>query len=99
MVNDVAAAAGLRLALDGSGELRIDVTGAGVDGALGRIVAVVFGAMLNGSWTRLKACRNCSWSFYDESKNRSGSWCSMLLCGNRTKTRAYRRRLATRESA
>ena len=51
-------------------------------------------AMLDGSWERLKACRNCHWSFYDYSPNRSATWCSMQLCGNRKKTRAYRRRRA-----
>jgi predicted RNA-binding Zn ribbon-like protein len=68
----------------------------GVDGALGHILAVVFTAMLDGTWPRLKACRNhdCRWAFYDHSRNRSASWCSMQLCGNRTKTRAYRRRHA-----
>jgi predicted RNA-binding Zn ribbon-like protein len=60
--------------------------------ALDEVVAVAFGAMLDGSWSRLKACRNCRWSFYDYSPNRSATWCSMQLCGNRTKTRAYRRR-------
>ncbi len=66
----------------------------GVDGLLGRVLAVVYGAMVDGSWSRLKACRNhgCRWAFYDYSRNRSASWCSMQLCGNRTKTRAYRRR-------
>jgi predicted RNA-binding Zn ribbon-like protein len=58
------------------------------------IVAVAYGAMIDGSWSRLKACRNCRWAFYDRSKNRSAGWCSMLLCGNRAKTRAYRRRRA-----
>jgi predicted RNA-binding Zn ribbon-like protein len=68
----------------------------GVDGAVGRVLAVAFLAMLDGSWPRLKCCRNhhCRWSFYDYSKNRSASWCSMQLCGNRTKTRAYRARRA-----
>jgi predicted RNA-binding Zn ribbon-like protein len=67
---------------------------AGVDGLLGRVLAVAYGAMVDGSWSRLKACRNhgCRWAFYDYSRNRSASWCSMQLCGNRTKTRAYRRR-------
>jgi predicted RNA-binding Zn ribbon-like protein len=66
----------------------------GVEGAVGRVLAVSFLAMLEGSWARLKCCRNhhCRWSFYDYSKNRSASWCSMQLCGNRTKTRAYRAR-------
>jgi predicted RNA-binding Zn ribbon-like protein len=60
--------------------------------ALDGVVAIALGAMLDGSWPRLKACRNCCWSFYDYSPNRSATWCSMQLCGNRTKTRAYRRR-------
>jgi predicted RNA-binding Zn ribbon-like protein len=63
--------------------------------ALDAVVAVALNAMLDGTWGRLKACRNCHWSFYDRSPNRSGTWCSMQLCGNRTKTRAYRRRKTT----
>ena len=64
----------------------------GVDGALGRVLAAVLACLWDGSWPRLKACRNCHWAFYDESRNRSAAWCSMQLCGNRQKTRAYRRR-------
>ena len=64
----------------------------GVDGALGSVLAAALDCMRDGSWSRLKACRNCHWAFYDESRNRSASWCSMQLCGNRLKTRAYRRR-------
>lgn len=94
VVNDAAARAGLALALDDAGELRLDVRATGVDAALGRIVAAAYGAMLDGSWTRLKVCRKCCWAFYDPSKNRSGTWCSMQLCGNRSKTREYRRRKA-----
>ncbi len=68
-----------------------------VDGLLGRVLAVAYAAMVDGSWSRLKACRNhgCRWAFYDYSRNRSASWCSMQLCGNRTKTRVYRRRRTT----
>ena len=64
----------------------------GIDGLCGQLVSVAVTAMLDGSWERLKACRNCRWAFFDESKNRSARWCSMSLCGNRLKTRAYRRR-------
>jgi predicted RNA-binding Zn ribbon-like protein len=60
--------------------------------ALDEVVAIALRAMLDGTWQRLKACRNCRWCFYDYSPNRSATWCSMQLCGNRTKTRAYRRR-------
>jgi predicted RNA-binding Zn ribbon-like protein len=70
----------------------------GVNGAVGRVLAVAAEAIRDGSWERLKACRNCRWAFYDESRNRSGTWCSMQLCGNRLKTKAYRRRLAASAS-
>ncbi len=70
---------------------------AGVDGALGRIAAAVYEAMRDGSWQRLKTCRNCGWAFWDASKNRSAVWCSMQLCGSRLKVRRYRsRRSSTR---
>ena len=81
------AAAGLRLELDDGGRVVVSA----VD-PLAHVVAVAFGAMLEGTWPRLKACRNCKWAFYDYSKNRAASWCSMRLCGNRLKTRAYRSR-------
>ena len=64
----------------------------GADGALGSILAVVHGAIQDGSWQRLKTCPRCSWVFYDYSRNRSAAWCSMQLCGNRVKTRSYYRR-------
>jgi predicted RNA-binding Zn ribbon-like protein len=82
------AAARLPLQLGPDGHLGV---GAG-DDALDGVVAVALGAMLDGSWSRLKACRNCCWSFYDYSPNRSATWCSMQICGNRKKTRAYRSR-------
>ncbi|HEY7630330.1 MAG TPA: CGNR zinc finger domain-containing protein [Thermoleophilaceae bacterium] len=65
-----------------------------VPGALSRILAVVYTAMADESWHRLKACRldDCQWAFYDQSKNRSRTWCSMKVCGNRAKARAYRER-------
>ena len=94
VVNDVARRGGLELRLRTDGTGGVVVGGRGVDGSLARIVGVVLEAMRDGSWSRLKACRNCMWVFWDTSKNRSGSWCSMQLCGNRTKTRAYRRRRA-----
>jgi predicted RNA-binding Zn ribbon-like protein len=67
---------------------------ADVPGALARILAVAYTAMADESWERLKACRldDCQWAFYDQSKNRSRTWCSMKVCGNRAKARAYRER-------
>ncbi len=62
------------------------------DGAMGSVLAACYASWLSGTMPRLKACVQCSWIFYDGSKNRSGAWCSMRLCGNRMKNRAYRRR-------
>lgn len=75
-----------------NGTPRLEPQAHGVDDFRGRLVSVAVTAMLDGSWERLKACRNCRWAFFDESKNQSAHWCSMSLCGNRLKTRAYRRR-------
>jgi len=90
LVNEAAARARLRVEPDAS------LGVAAGAGPLDRVVAIALGAMLDGTWRRLKACRNCCWSFYDYSPNRSATWCSMQICGNRKKTREYRRRRAAR---
>jgi predicted RNA-binding Zn ribbon-like protein len=81
----------LRVSFDGGGLVPVE---RGVDAFLARLFAIVHDTMLDGSWARLKGCKNCHWVFYDESKNRSATWCSMELCGNRLKTTRYRRRHA-----
>jgi predicted RNA-binding Zn ribbon-like protein len=82
----------VRLHPDGFPTLEPEI--AGVDGALARLVGMVFTAMTNGTWARLKVCRNerCQKAFYDTSRNRSGAWCSMAGCGSRLKASAYRHR-------
>jgi predicted RNA-binding Zn ribbon-like protein len=82
---------------EGASALEPDI--AGVDGAIARLVGIVFTAMTDGTWARLKTCRNerCQKAFYDTSKNRSGAWCSMAGCGSRFKTRAYRHRRAAHD--
>jgi predicted RNA-binding Zn ribbon-like protein len=73
---------------------RLEPVDDGVRGALARLAAAVVMAHWDGSWERLKVCPadDCLWAFYDTSKNRSRTWCSMRVCGNRTKTRTYRSR-------
>jgi predicted RNA-binding Zn ribbon-like protein len=68
----------------------------GARGGLAAIVGVVADARATGSWERLKACRQetCGWVFYDGSRNRSSSWCSMQVCGGRAKASSYRHRRA-----
>ena len=87
-------AKGLRIGFLPSGDWRAEPAQAGVDGALGELLAVVMRAMAAGRWTRLKACLNdeCRWAFYDHSNARSSKWCDMRVCGNRAKQKAYRAR-------
>jgi predicted RNA-binding Zn ribbon-like protein len=84
-----------------AGGVRLEPGAEGVVGALGLLLATVAEAMAEGIWTRLKACseHSCMWAFYDRSKNRSGHWCSMRVCGNRAKARQFRERRRARGSA
>jgi predicted RNA-binding Zn ribbon-like protein len=97
-----AAVAALNQAARGAAaELRFGATGpplvvaaelaSRLDRALGVVLAVTASAMLAGNWERLKVCpgEHCGWAFYDHSRNRSGRWCSMAVCGGRAKARAY----------
>ena len=38
------------------------------------------------------SAEDCRWAFYDESRNRSATWCDMKVCGNRAKVRGFRER-------
>jgi predicted RNA-binding Zn ribbon-like protein len=94
-LEEAAGAAAMTLDIDPDGA-KLVCEARGVAGALGRLLIVFFQTSCDGSWHRLKACPNCKWAFYDYSKNRSATWCSMRLCGNRTKTRSYYRRRRAR---
>jgi predicted RNA-binding Zn ribbon-like protein len=76
------------------GRAHIEPLAPAVDGALGKLIAIVVDAMADGTWDRLKLCRSddCAWAFYDRSKNRSGAWCDITDCGNIAKARTYRAR-------
>ena len=87
-------AANVTLALDHRDRVSLEASAGGIDGVLGSLLALVVQASFDGTWARLKSCSHCRWAYYDRSRNRSARWCSMELCGNRAKTRAYRRRRA-----
>ncbi|MEA2458041.1 MAG: hypothetical protein QOC95_1013 [Thermoleophilaceae bacterium] len=93
-LNAAGKSAELVVRFDSGGGAALAPVRPGVDAALGRLLAVVFQSMADGTWRRLKACpdHDCEWAFYDWSKNRSGTWCDMAVCGNRAKARAYRER-------
>jgi predicted RNA-binding Zn ribbon-like protein len=62
---------------------------------LGQIFLIVIRAKISGEWMRLKTCRSdvCRWAYYDDSRNRTGQWCAMSICGSQQKMRRYRARL------
>jgi predicted RNA-binding Zn ribbon-like protein len=86
----------LTLRFTGDERTALEPAASGVDGALGRLLAIVKAAIDDGSWQRLKVCPadDCLWAFYDASRNRSAVWCDMRVCGNRAKVRGYRERHA-----
>jgi predicted RNA-binding Zn ribbon-like protein len=88
------ATAPLRVELDARGGAQLRPAAEGAARALGAILVRVLDAQASGVWARLKACRKdtCGWLFYDASRNASSTWCSMSICGNRSKTAAYRSR-------
>lgn len=78
------------------GRLSLVSARGGVDDVRAAVLEAVLTSQADGSWPRLKVCRNpdCRWAFADRSKNRSRAWCEMATCGSRSKMRAYRARRA-----
>lgn len=98
VLSDASHRAKLQVLFDDDGNSRLEPAAPGVDGALGRLLTIAHEADRQGQWARLKICPadDCQWAFYDQSRNRSATWCSMKVCGNRHKVREYReRRLKT----
>lgn len=87
----------LRAEADAGGRLTLVPVAAGLDGVFAQLLAIVARAQVDGTWARMRLCRNpgCRWAFYDASKNRSSVWCDMAMCGSRHKARVYRARHRT----
>jgi hypothetical protein len=100
VIDGLAQRAGLHPHFGHGGPVLVPSEG-GVEGALGRLVAIAFLSDLDGTWVFLKECagEGCSAVFFDRSKNHSGRWCSMSVCGNRAKVRAWRERRRADEHA
>lgn len=98
VLNEAARRIRLGVRLHPEDRYRLVAEGRGIDRPIGGLLVRVLTAMSDGTWDRLKVCAddNCRSAYYDASRNRSGTWCSMATCGNRVKGRAYRQRLAAR---
>ena len=83
-----------RTSFSPDGELTLAPARADLNGFEARLLLAVERLQAQGAWPRLKACtdESCQWAFFDATRNRSRTWCSMEECGNREKTRRYRAR-------
>lgn len=97
-LNRAAEEASISVRFDPDGDPVLAIAGSGEGAVLAPLVAIAYESMVAGTWSRLKVCPadDCQWAFYDHSKNRSGTWCSMKVCGNRAKVRRYRERRSSK---
>ncbi len=77
--------------VDAQGRGRFESPAETFGGALSRLVSILVGSQLEGTWERLRTCadKTCRTAFYDFSKNCSAVWCT-VQCGNRASALAYR---------
>jgi predicted RNA-binding Zn ribbon-like protein len=83
-----------RTTFSSEGQLDLAPARSDLSGFEARLLLAIERLQSQGAWPRLKACTDdgCQWAFYDTTRNRSRTWCSMEECGNREKTRRYRER-------
>jgi len=84
-----------------SAEVRVELAGGTptvvAQDVVGAVLAAAARLAVLGEWDRIKICPadDCRWAFFDRSRNHSRAWCSMRVCGNREKARAWRERART----
>ena len=69
----------------------------GLDWLLAAVARSVVEIVAEGTRARLRLCANphCGLFFYDNSRTRRRRWCSMAVCGNRSKVAAFARKHAS----
>jgi predicted RNA-binding Zn ribbon-like protein len=84
--------AALQLNSDGTVVLR--PRGNGARQVTSLVLSLIYRAQLADTWRRIKLCRNpkCAAVFYDRSRNNSGVWHDVRVCGNAANLRASRAR-------
>lgn len=65
-----------------------------VMGILARAAADLF---TEGDWRQIRKCESCVIHFRDTTKNHTRRWCSMQICGNRSKVMSYAARKKYKE--
>jgi predicted RNA-binding Zn ribbon-like protein len=93
-VREAAERSRYRSAISSDGQIELAPARSDLGGFEARLLLALERLQSHGAWPRLKACTDdgCQWAFFDATRNRSRTWCSMEECGNRQKTRRYRER-------
>jgi predicted RNA-binding Zn ribbon-like protein len=99
VIASAARTAPLTVEFDATGVADLRPTGHDLDALVARLLGDIASAQRMGSWLNLRICRRdvCRWAFYDASRNHSGVWCTMSLCGNRVKSANLRRRRSAKD--
>jgi predicted RNA-binding Zn ribbon-like protein len=86
--------AAIAVQLEGNGQVHLEPRGTGWRRVAAMVLIEIFQAQQAGMWQRLKLCRNdrCGTVFFDRSRNNSGVWHDVKVCGNAANLRAYRAR-------
>lgn len=82
------------LRLDEHGRIQAEPRGTGWRQVASLVLIEAHQAQCTDTLRRLKTCRNprCATSFYDRSRNNSGVWHDVHVCGNAANLRNYRAR-------
>ncbi len=98
---DESGAVSASFALSDVGKVRLEPTGRGWRWLASALWGEILLSQHTGTWRRLKQCHNaeCGSTFYDRSKNNSGVWHNVKVCGNAANLRASRARRRERSIA
>jgi predicted RNA-binding Zn ribbon-like protein len=85
---------------DSSWKIEFVAREGGLDWLLAAIARSGAEIIAEGMRARLRLCANqhCGLFFYDDSRTRRRRWCSMAVCGNRSKVAAFARKHASTRS-
>ncbi len=82
---------------DGAWKIEFIAREGGLDWLLAAVARSGAEIIAEGARARLRLCANphCGLFFYDNSRTRRRRWCSMAVCGNRSKVAAFARKHAS----
>jgi predicted RNA-binding Zn ribbon-like protein len=82
---------------DGAWKIEFIAREGGLDWLLAAVARSGAEIIAEGARARLRHCANpdCGLLFYDNSRTRRRRWCSMAVCGNRSKVAAFARKHAS----